>query len=129
MREQELFEWLKTAHFHDLTRSEHEYDGFDCQSEHYKLFIELKSRNTHYPDLLIEKKKCDYLIEHAEKLGLEPWYVNYTPEGVFAFALKTLLSTIDWKEKWLPSTTEFTNKSKTTKVVGFLPISTAVKLL
>ncbi len=54
MKEQELFDWLKAGHYSDLEKSSKEYDGFDCTSGHYKMFIELKSRNTHYDTLLLE---------------------------------------------------------------------------
>lgn len=129
MKEQELFEWLKLSHLPDLEKSANTYDGFDCSSAEYKMFIELKSRKTHYPELLIEKMKFDFLIEEANKLGYSPWYINYTPEGVFAFNLTSpFVSKIDWAEKWLPSTTEFANKNNKMKMVGFLRIESGVKL-
>ena len=40
MKEQELFDWLKAYHFKDLERSPNEYDGFDCMTKEFKLFIE-----------------------------------------------------------------------------------------
>ena len=69
MREPELFEWLKDNLYPDLSRSESEFDGFDCISDEKKLFIELKSRNTHYDELLIEKYKFDFLVTEA---GITP---------------------------------------------------------
>lgn len=127
MKEQELFDWLKTEKFPDLVHSPEIFDGFDCTSAEHKMFIELKSRKTHYPELLIEKMKYDFLLQEAEKLGYEPWYVNYTPEGIWAFGLKKQPE-ITWAEKWLPSTTEFLNKNNKMKVVGFLHINNGVKI-
>ena len=129
MREQELFEWLKTGHYSDLEKSSNEYDGFDCISKHYEKIIELKSRNTHYDTLLLERKKFDFLIITSELLGYTPWYINSTPNGVWSFPLKTLSEGLEWVEKWLPTTTEFQDKSKTTKLVAFLPVELGIKLL
>lgn len=128
MREQELFDWLKVGHYSDLEKSPNEYDGFDCVSDHFKMFIELKSRHTHYDTLLIEKKKFDFLTNTADGMDYTPWYINSTPMGVWAFPLKTINDNLEWVEKWLPTTTEFQDKSKMTKLVGFLPIELGVKL-
>jgi hypothetical protein len=128
MKEQELFDWLKAEKFPDLVHSPEEYDGFDCTSEKAKLFIELKSRRTHYPELLIEKMKYDFLLEESAKLGLSPWYVNSTPEGIWAFALLDLKD-IKWDEKWLPSTTEFANKNNKMKMVGFISVDQGFRLI
>jgi len=128
MKEQELFDWLKAEKFPDLVHSPEEYDGFDCISEKEKLFIELKSRRTHYPELLIEKMKYDFLLEESAKLGLSPWYVNSTPEGIWAFALLDLKD-IEWDEKWLPSTTEFANKNNKMKMVGFISVDQGFRII
>ena len=34
----------------------------------------------------------------------------------------------EWVDKWLPTTTEFQDKSKTTKSVTFLPVELGIKL-
>ena len=129
MKEQELFDWLKSGFLPDLEKSVGEYDGFDCTSQEKKMFIELKSRKTHYPELLIEKMKFDFLIEEAKKLGLTPWYINYTPEGVYAFDLSSpAVSAIEWAEKWLPTTTEFANKNNKMKMVGFIKVELGNKI-
>lgn len=130
MKEQELFDWLKANKFPDLIHSPETYDGFDCTSEAEKLFIELKCRRTHYPDLLIEKIKFDFLVSESSKLGLEPWYINWTPEGIYAFNLLSLDQNvgIEWNEKWLPSTTEFANKNNKMKLVGFIHVDQGIKI-
>lgn len=130
MKEQELFDWLKANKFPDLIHSPETYDGFDCTSEAEKLFIELKCRRTHYPDLLIEKIKFDFLVSESDKLGLQPWYINWTPEGIYAFNLLSLDQNvgIEWNEKWLPSTTEFANKNNKMKLVGFIHVDQGIKI-
>ena len=128
MKEQELFDWLKAEKFPDLVHSPEVYDGFDCISEEAKLFIELKCRRTHYDNLLIEKMKYDFLLEESAKLGLAPWYVNSTPDGIWAFALLDIKE-IEWQEKWLPSTTEFANKNNKMKMVGFIHTYQGFKII
>lgn len=128
MKEQELFDWLKDCHFPDLEHSPNSYDGFDCLSDEYRMFIELKSRNTHYDTLLLEKKKYDYLIDNAKELNYYAWYINYTPDGVWGFPLSKMTD-IKWEDKWLPVTTEFANREKTTKSVTFLSVKDGYKLL
>jgi hypothetical protein len=127
LKEQELFDWLKSEHYSDLEHSPNEFDAFDCTTHEHKMFIELKSRKTFYPSLLIEKIKFDFLIEQARLLQYEPYYINYTPEGVYSFHLNNI-GEIDWAEKWLPSTTEFANKNNKMKLVGFISIDVGIKL-
>ena len=74
MKEQELFDYLKGTHFPDLEKSEGVYDSFDCSTNEKNLYIELKCRHTHYPDLLIEEMKYRRLINQAG--SLTPYYIN-----------------------------------------------------
>lgn len=127
MKEQELFDWLKSELFPDLEKSTETFDGFDCTSEYNSMFIELKSRKTHYPELLIEKIKHDFLVDKAGKRGHIPYYINYTPEGIWSFNLSDI-PPLEWNEKWLPSTTEFANKNNKMKMVGFIKVEWGVRL-
>ena len=123
-KEPQLFEYLKENYYPDLEKSE-EFDNWDCISLEAKMFIELKSRKTHYPDLLIEESKYQGLLLAAGIRSLTPWYINSTPAGVWGFNL-TDIPQPKWEEKWLPITTEFENRTKRTKLVGFLKIEDGV---
>lgn len=127
MRERQLFDYLKEKYFADLTKSEHTYDSFDCIAESRRLYIELKCRHTHYPDLLIEKSKYDRLITEAKEKNLDPWYINSTPKGVWGFSLAAVPAPT-WSERWMPATTEFANNLKKHKTVGFLHLDYALPL-
>jgi hypothetical protein len=74
--------------------------------------------------------KYDFLVSESAKLGYEPWYINWTPEGIYAFNLLSLDRNvgIEWKEKWLPSTTEFANKNNKMKLVGFIHVDQGIKI-
>jgi len=123
-KEPQLFDYLKENYYSDLEKSE-EFDNWDCISLEAKMFIELKSRKTHYPDLLIEESKYQGLLLAAGIRSLTPWYINSTPAGVWGFNL-TDIPQPKWEEKWLPITTEFENRTKRTKLVGFLKIEDGV---
>ena len=126
LKEPELFAYLKDKYYADLEKSE-EFDNWDCISLEHKMFIELKSRKTHYPDLLIEESKYRGLLMAAGIRSLVPWYINSTPEGVWGFDLSTIPQP-QWKERWLPMTTEFANNKKRTKLVGFLKCEEGIAL-
>lgn len=127
MKEADLFDYLKGTHFPDLLKSEGVYDSFDCFSDDKKFYIELKCRHTHYPDLLIEQSKYVRLVDEAGIRVLDPWYINSTPKGIYAFDLSRVPEPA-WEERWMPTTTEFANTSKKIKLVGFLKIDYALPL-
>lgn len=122
MKEEHLFDFLRTNYYHDLIKSPGIYDTFDCYSERAGIYAELKCRRTHYDNLLIEKVKWDNLVLDAHSRDLEPWYINSTPEGIWAFHLQSEFEPA-WESKQMPVTTDFANNNWVSKVVGFLPTS------
>lgn len=127
MNEQELFNMLRSEYYPDLVKIDDEYSNFDCVSEREDMYIELKCRNTHYDELLIEKYKYDRVMEQSNLTGQTPIYICSTPSGVWEFNLSNLK--IKWVDKDnLPKTTQFENVEKVVKTVGFLPISKGKQL-
>jgi hypothetical protein len=128
MREIDLFNIVKLTHVPDLQKSEKQYSRYDCYSEKYKMDIELKCRNKHYDELLIEKDKYDALLKRSEEFGTTPIYINSTPEGVFVFNLGKLPEP-KWEDKGgMPTTSHFSDRRKIVKTVGFLPVYLANKI-
>ena len=127
MKEQDLFDYLKSNLYPDLTKSEGIYDSFDCISVQAGHYIELKCRYTHYDTLLIEEMKYRKLITQAAERDLIPFYINSTPKGVFSFDLMDVAEP-EWSVGWMPATTEFARNHKMEKLVGYLPIEEAVQL-
>ena len=128
INEETLFLRLKEVLIPDLEKASDEFSSFDCTSKLLNAHIELKCRHTHYSSLLIEKSKYDRLMEIANTNLMAPLYINSTPEGVWAFNLLKF-DNITWTEQDnLPATTEFDNKEKVTKAVGFLPIEDGDRL-
>lgn len=121
MKEKELFNWLKDRFLPDLETTE-QFDYKDAYSKEHDLYIELKSRNTHYDQLLIEKIKWDKLIAHHNVR-----YINWTPKGIYSFNIQETVEPT-WNERLMPQTTEFEYNDKVIKAVGFLDISSAKEI-
>lgn len=129
LTEKELFNLLKHNLYEDLVLVSNDmYSAVDCFSEMYGVYIELKCRKTHYDELLIEKLKYDRLMSEAERVGMTPLYICHTPLGIWEFNLDLL--NINWEDRDnLPATTEFADKRRVTKTVGYLSIDRGTPLL
>jgi hypothetical protein len=127
MKEQDLFDYLKSSLYPDLEKAPGIYDAFDCISLSASHYIELKCRYTHYDTLLIEEMKYRKLITQAAERDLIPFYINSTPKGVFSFDLMDVPEP-EWVSHWMPATTEFARSNKISKLVGYLAIEEAVQL-
>ena len=127
MKEEDLFNKLKEDIYPDLERSPGIYDAFDCISWKAGHYIELKCRYTHYDTLLIEEMKYRKLIVQSAEKNLIPFYINSTPQGIYSFDLMDVPEP-NWVTQRMPATSEFTNRYKVEKLVGYLHIDEAVKL-
>jgi hypothetical protein len=125
LTEAKLFDYIKTRYLEDLEMSSDAFEYIDATSHGYRLKIELKCRHTHYDELILEKDKYDSLVQQADKLGFTPFYINSTPQGIYAFNLRKI--TITWTTKRLPAST-FNKAPAIDKEVAFLHIDKAVKL-
>lgn len=122
VNESHLFDLIKQFVIPDLLPSEVKMSRYDCYSLEHNVDIELKCRNRHYDDLIIEKKKYDALIERSSNHGTNPLYINSTPVGVWAFRLLDIEEP-KWEERGMPKTSEFRQRQFITKVVGYYNIS------
>lgn len=97
----------------------------DCINDDY--IVELKARSTSYGDHLIEMKK----MKELGRWSLNPInprtaiYAVYDPDGyIYLYNISKLYEDkydFRWEDKtWLPSTSHFSNNSKTTKKVGYI---------
>jgi hypothetical protein len=125
MTEQGLFDYIKATYLEDLEKSEHTYEYIDATSTGYRLTIELKCRHTHYDELILEKDKYEALMDRANDLGFTPFYINSTPNGIYAFNLRKI--TVTFTTRRLPSNT-VDNGPSINKKVALLHIDKAVKL-
>lgn len=123
-KEDQLFEYMKQNYIPDLDWSEGEYAHYDCFSLSLGVDIELKCRNKHYDDLLIEKMKYDKLMARAKKFGTLAVYISQTEKGIFAFNLSKLPEP-NWETRGMPKTSHFNQRQFVDKVVGYLNIKDA----
>ena len=124
--EEGLYHYLKVRYLQDLKMSSDTYEAHDCKSEYGKLLIELKCRTTHYDELLLEADKYEALIAGAKALGYAPWYVNSTPQGIYAFNLTKI--TVTWTTRRLPAATQPNALQLVSKKVTYLHIKQALAL-
>jgi hypothetical protein len=125
MTEQGLFDYIKETYLEDLEKTTHTYEYTDATSTGYRLTLELKCRHTHYDELILEKDKYESLVGLADSLGYTPFYINSTPQGIYAFNLRKI--TVTWTTKRLPSNT--VDKGPVIdKEIALLHIDKAVKL-
>ncbi len=127
MNEELLFTFLRESLYPDLVKSEGIFDADDCISRQAGHYIELKCRAAHYNTLLIEEMKYRKLITQSAERDLVPFYINSTPLGIYSFDLMDIPEP-EWVTHRMPATSEFANKSKVNKLVGYLDIEEAVKL-
>lgn len=127
MNEKTLFNYLKNKYWNDLELSTEEFSSWDCFSHLTKTRIELKCRKTHYKELMIEKAKYYYLVKKYIELNEIPLYINSTPEGVFAFDLRTI-NPVWITDKIMPKTTERNTKTKIQKTYGLININEGKKI-
>jgi len=123
-REVELFEALKSV-YPDLTplSATDRADGVTSDA-----YIEIKCRRTHYPTLLIEKKKWDYLAEIRARTGSRTLYINSTPQGIYQFDLGAL-DEPQWLLRTMADKTDFAGGKPIQKLVGFLELRHSELLL
>ena len=133
MTEEQLLTHLARTSVPNLERMEYGFSHWDCTAFYetslgrVDFILELKCRETHYPEMLIEQAKYDWLIEEAGKRSAKPAYVNWTPQGIFAWDLYRVKEP-SWAPRQMPATTHFEDTEEIIKMVGFLPVVDAIRL-
>ena len=125
MTEKSLFDYIKGKYVEDLELSNDAFEYIDATSQTYRMKVELKCRHTHYDELILEKDKYESLMQQADKLGFTPFYINSTPQGIYAFNLRKI--TVTWTTRRLPAST-YNKTAPVDKEIALLHIDKAVKL-
>ena len=93
-----------TTFKHNIIFEPDEYSVFDASFISYdytthkvvsRIFIEIKIRDTIYPDYILEKKKVNNLHKKMKELHLEPseyrlYYLNFTPSGALLWNISDI---------------------------------------
>jgi hypothetical protein len=121
LKEKTLFDWFKDTRFSDIQQTS-KYSYTDAYIPSLNVYVEFKCRREHYDALLIEKAKWKYLHKLSNCR-----YINSTPRGIYSFNM-SVMAQPSWHMRVMPRTTNFENKDKIIKEVGYLHIRQAVEL-
>ena len=115
-------------------------DGFDVYDGYVMLFntsgsiigrymVEVKVRDTHYDELMLERKKYNDLVKASSKTEAGIIYINVTPNGTYCFNINKI---IDDNTNWVignhwKSTTD-KSLGKIDKKIVYIPIDKAKKI-
>lgn len=119
--EKTLFNYLKENFIQDLfdLNTINPYGSIDAYSKKYRTRIELKSRKTYYPTLMIEKDKYDELMKFKSCRYINSYHCN-NDNKIISFDLHKIEEP-GWQIKMLPAKTETPFKTKLVpKTVGYL---------
>lgn len=102
------------------------FSTYDAQSSQY--IVEIKSRDRLYDSWIIEKYKFDINFEDSVRTGRDFLYITEYKRKLMVWNLNDLVAVdyaFNWHKRWLPKTTDFENKEKVLKEVGYLLTSYA----
>tara|TARA_B100001146_G_C16032144_1_gene369841 strand:- start:57 stop:440 length:384 start_codon:yes stop_codon:yes gene_type:complete len=109
-----------------MTQTQDKFCTFDAHSNDYVL--EFKCRRAHYDTQLIEHKKFVTNLDQADESGREFLYIVSTPKDVYVFNVSKLARAgydFGWEDRTMPTHTDFSNKSKKDKKVGYISTSSS----
>ena len=112
-----------------LVEDEYEYNRFDAANTSY--IVEIKHRDKFYEDTMIEFDKFSYNLLYARMSKTQFIFVVKMDQKIYVFNITKLVSS-GYKFKWIwkdnmPKQTEFADKRKIKKLVGYININESVK--
>ena len=136
MREKDVIDMLNKGqyNFEAMDDKFSRYDAFDPE---LGIMLEIKCRNKHYDDTLMEKMKYDWNKQFAKDNGFEFFYAVTMPskEGHHLYLFDPIGMEeeddydFQWHTKKLPENTEFRGSNWIDKEVGYLHIDDAALVL
>ena len=112
----------------DIKEDKFIYNRYDAYSK--KTIIEIKDRNIFYENTMIEFDKFSYNLLYAQMSKKQFIYVVKMDQKIYVFNITKLVSS-GYKFKWifkeLKKQTEFADKRKIKKLVGYININESVK--
>lgn len=134
MTEGDLIKLLNTAEEYSFVPMDDKFSRYDAFDTENGVMLEIKCRNKHYDDTLIEKLKYDWNKKYAEENNLEFLYAVCMPtkEGhrIYLFDPINMEKEDEYDFKWhtkkLPANTEFRGSNWIDKEVGYLHVDDAL---
>jgi hypothetical protein len=133
MNEAKVIDLLNKAQY-NFEKMDDKFSRYDAFDPELGIMLEIKCRNRHYDDTLLEKMKYDWNKQYAIDNGFEFIYAVAMPnkegETLYLFAPLTMEEDDDYDFKWhtkkLPAKTEFGGSEWIDKEVGYLHIDDAL---
>lgn len=85
-----------------------------------RFILEVKIREVHYPELLLEKKKCKQLLKKANEFEADVLYITTTPKATYIFNITKLEDKLKWVKQYHWQSTVDKTYGKILKDVTFL---------
>ena len=136
MNEQDVIEMLNIAHY-NFEPMPDKFSRYDAFYPELGVMLEIKCRNKHYDDTLMEKMKYDWNKQYAKDNSFEFIYAVSMPsekgDKLYIFDPINMEDEDDydfgWHTKKLPANTEFSGSQWIDKEVGYLHIDDALVTL
>lgn len=105
----------------DLVEVSDPYSSYDAENGRY--IVEVKSRDKKYDSWIIERKKFDSNLLYSMNVNKMFVYLTEHNGKIMTWNIHNLLNSLydfGWTKMELPATTEFDDKEKIQKEVGYL---------
>ena len=109
----------------NLKWNDYEYNRFDAEDKNY--IVEIKDRKKYYDNTMIEFDKYSYNIKYSELAKKNFIYVVRTEGQIYIFNLSKKDVTFGWNWKLIEATTNFKNREKVKKLVGYIRLEDCTK--
>jgi len=137
MNEKKLIDLLNSGEDYNFVAMDDKFARYDAFDTEHGIMLEIKCRNKHYDDTLLEKMKYDWNKQYAEENDLAFMYaVSMTYKGghkVYLFDPIVMERDEEYDFKWhtrkLPAQTEFSRTEWIDKEVGYLNVEDALAVL
>jgi hypothetical protein len=131
-KEREILNKLNNFFLVDvLVEDKYEYNRYDAENKYY--IVEIKYRESFYEEVMIEFDKFSYNVLCSQLVKKQFIYAVKMKDEIYVFNITKLVSS-GHKFKWiwkdnLPKQTEFADKRKIKKLVGYININQSVRTI
>jgi len=135
MNDEKIIEALNSLNY-DFELMDDKFSRYDAFDKERGIMLEIKCRNKHYPDTLLERRKYDWNKKFAKDHDLDFLYAVSMPTTkpnnyvVYVFDPINMEEIDDYDFKWhtkkLPQNTEFKGREWIDKEVGYLNVDDAI---
>ena len=132
-KERLILNYIKQHTTLNLREEVYEYSRFDAQGKDNmgnNFIVELKHRDEHYDDFLLEFDKYVYNKEYAKRINASFLYAVSTENKIYIYNISDIDNVGIFRYRWrwenMPRSTEHGCNDKIKKFVTYLPTSLAI---